>query len=104
MLAGFETSATTIRWALALLADHPDVQRRLQEEIDSVVPRDRLPSLDDKQKLPYMEAAILEIMRFKTLAPLGVPHITMCDTEVVGHFIPKGTMVSSLHISNITTL
>jgi len=93
IVAGFETSATTVLWALTLLADYPDVQRRLQEEIDSVVSRDRLPSLDDKQKLPYVEAAILEIMRYKTLVPLGIPHITMCDTEVKGHFIPQGTMV-----------
>ena len=92
-MGGTETRATTILWALALLADHPDVQRRLQEVIDSIVPKDRLPSLDDKQKLPYVEAAILEMMRFKTLIPTGVPRLAMCDTEVGGYFIPGDTMV-----------
>jgi cytochrome P450 len=43
--------------------------------------------------LSYVEAAILEIMRYKTLVPLGVPHFTMCDTEVGGYFIPKGALV-----------
>ena len=100
ILGGTETSTTTIRWTFVLLANHPDVQRRLQEEIDSVVPRDRLPSLDDKQKLPYVEAAILKIMRFKTLVPMGVPHATLCDTEVGGCFIPSGSLVSTHFVTN----
>ena len=92
-VAGAETSATTLLWAFAMLANHPDVQRRLHAEIDAVFPRDHPPSYEDRAKLPYVEAAILELMRYKTLVPLGVPHTTLCDTEVGGFFIPKDTMV-----------
>jgi len=95
ILAGTETSTTTVLWAIALLADHQEVQQRMRDEIDAAVQRDRQPSLDDKKNLPFVEAAILEIMRYKTLVPVGVPHATMCDTEVGGCFIPSGTMVFS---------
>ena len=89
--AGTETSATTLLWSLILISNHPAIQERLHKEIDSVVPGERLPSLSDK--LPYLEATILEVMRIKTIVPLGVPHMTLCDTEVDGFFIPANTQV-----------
>ena len=92
--AGAETTATTLRWSLILLANHQDVQARLQKEIDGVVPRgERLPSLDDRPRLPYVESVIMEVMRFKTLLPLSVPRRTMCDTEVGGYKIRENTAV-----------
>jgi len=45
-------------------------------------------------RLPYVEATILELLRYKTLIPLGVAHHTLNDTEVGGYFIPGGTTVS----------
>jgi len=45
--------------------------------------------------LPYVEATILEVLRYKTLAALGLAHCTSKDTEVDGCFIPKQTTVSS---------
>jgi len=44
--------------------------------------------------LPYVEATILELMRYKTLFPLSVLHRTLKDTEVGGYFVPEGTTVS----------
>lgn len=96
IMAGSDTSSITVLWAIILLANYPDIQERLQKEIDSVVPADRLPELADKPKLRYVEAAILELMRHKTLAPNGFPHKTVCDTEVEGYFIPKNTTVCVL--------
>jgi len=88
---GTEPGSTTLLWAIVLIGNHRAVQDRLHEEIDSVVPKERVPSLSDK--LPYFEATILEIMRVKTITPLSLPHKTMCDTEVAGYFIPKKTQV-----------
>jgi len=43
--------------------------------------------------LPYVEATLLELVRYKTLAPFALPHSTKRDAEVGGYFVPKGTMV-----------
>ena len=92
-LGGADTVSTTLIWAMVELANHPDIQDHFQTEIDDVVPKDRLPSLDDKPNMPYTEAVILEVMRRRTFLPLYAPHATLKDTMVLGYYIPKGCMV-----------
>ncbi len=92
--AGDDTSSTTLRWVLFHLANHPEVQSRLQSELDSVVGFDRLPSLADEVNMPYTQAFILETMRRRTLVPLSLFRRTMCDTQVGHHFVPAETMVN----------
>jgi len=96
VLAGTETSTSTLLWAMVLLAgrDGQRVQERLWKEIDSQVPRECLPSLADHSHMPFVEATILEIMRTRTVGPLALPHRTSCDTAVGRFFIPANTMVS----------
>ena len=81
LIGGSDLLATTIRWAMIMLANNPQVQESLQKEIDSVIPGDRLPSMDDKQNLPKIDAAYLEVMRWKTLVPLSDMRLTLSDTE-----------------------
>jgi len=50
MAPGTETPTTVMRWAIVLLANHDSVQERLRAEIDSLVGRQRLPTLDDRPK------------------------------------------------------
>src|SRR6218665_3419929 len=88
-----DTVSITVLWAMVELANHQEILSRFQRELDEMVPRDRLPSLDDKPHLPYTEAVILEVMRRRTLAPFLVPHATLKDTKVLGFDIPKGCMV-----------
>lgn len=95
VVAGTETSVTTIRWSMVTLANHPDIQTRMQTELDAVVPRGRLPTLDDRPNLPYMEAFILEVMRRRTVAPLSIPRETSRDSQVSGYFVPAKTMVTT---------
>lgn len=54
-----------------LMVLYPEVQRRAQAEIDEVVGRDRLPSLDDELSLPYVSAVIKEVLRYAPVVPLG---------------------------------
>jgi len=93
ILAGGETTSNTTCWALVYLANNLEVQERVRKEIDSVVPRGRLPSLSDKPNLPFTEAVLLEVMRIRTLAPFSMPHATRCETEVAGYKVPANTMV-----------
>jgi len=97
--AGTDTTANALRWFLIVLANYQDVQNRLRAEIDAAVPRGRLPSLNDQSKLPFVDATILEILRWRPLVPLALPHMSLCDTNVGDFFIPAGTLVSlSLYI------
>ena len=94
VLAGIDTTANVLRWSLIALANNPSVQNRLRGEIDATIPRSRLPSLNDQSKLPFVDATILEILRWKTLVPLALPHMTLSDTNVGDYFVPSGTLVS----------
>ncbi|ESO03136.1 hypothetical protein HELRODRAFT_80892, partial [Helobdella robusta] len=92
-IAGTETTATTLLWLILIMANNPDVQKKVQEEMDRVVGSKRLSSLEDKPNLPITEAFILELMRFKTLVPLALPHWTIKETVIDGLLIPKNVMV-----------
>ncbi|XP_063968074.1 cytochrome P450 2U1-like [Lytechinus pictus] len=92
-VAGTETTATTLKWALLYMLVNQDVQQKVQEELDRVVGLDRLPSLLDKPNLPYTEATLLEIQRKASIVPLGVPHATTKDAVLNGYDIPKGTVI-----------
>ncbi|XP_072014447.1 cytochrome P450 2J4-like [Amphiura filiformis] len=97
-LAGTETTSTTLRWALLYMMKFPDVQKRVHEEIDSVVGRDRLPRLSDKPDLPYTQAVINEIQRFGSIAFSLPPRYAKHDTDFLEYTIPKGaTLQVNLH-------
>jgi hypothetical protein len=53
---------------------HPNVQRKAQEEIDRVIGHDRLPNVQDRKDLPYVEAIMREVMRLNPVTPLGGSH------------------------------
>lgn len=65
----------------------------MHREIDSVLPSGRMPTLEDKQRMPYAEAVLHEILRFCNIVPLGIFRATSQDANVNGYTIPKGTMV-----------
>lgn len=69
------------------------MQIRLQQEVDKVVDRNRLPSIEDQMQLPYVMAFIYEVMRFTSFIPLTIPHSTTTDTSIMGYTIPKNTVV-----------
>ncbi|XP_050391045.1 cytochrome P450 2D3-like [Patella vulgata] len=91
--AGSDTTVTTLDWAFLYMVLHPEVQKKCQEEIDSVVGDDRMVDWSDKSKLSYNEATLLEVQRLGNALPMSLPHTTVKDTKVKGYLIPEGTLV-----------
>ncbi|XP_052409439.1 cytochrome P450 2K1-like [Carassius gibelio] len=94
-VAGTDTTGTTLRWGLMLMAKYPHIQDRVQEEIDRVI-GGRQPVVEDRKKLPYTDAVIHETQRLANIVPLNLPHMTSCDVTFNGYFIKKGTTVVPL--------
>ncbi|XP_014794695.1 PREDICTED: cytochrome P450 2J2-like [Calidris pugnax] len=93
LFAGTETTSTTVRWALLYMAMYPEIQARVQAEIDAVIGQARQPSLEDRKNLPYTNAVIHEVQRKSNIIPFNVPRLTVKDTMVDGFLIPKGTVL-----------
>ncbi|XP_071812016.1 steroid 17-alpha-hydroxylase/17,20 lyase-like isoform X3 [Apostichopus japonicus] len=91
--AGTDTMANTLQWSLLYMAVFQKKQSKLQDELDNTLGKDGRVSLENKRKLPYLQAVIWEILRYCSLSVLGVPHAAAIDTHVSGYFIPKGTQV-----------
>ncbi|KAJ8297795.1 hypothetical protein KUTeg_024326 [Tegillarca granosa] len=80
---------------LRILISRPDVQHKVQDEVDRIVGHDRLPSVSDKSSMPYTEAVIFETLRLISHLPIGVPHVNLEDAKIVGYDIEKGSMIFS---------
>jgi cytochrome P450 len=76
--------------AILNLMLNPEVFSKARAEIDRVVGTDRLPSLDDRAQLRYIDYIVEETTRWRPLSPIGIPHKSLKDDEYNGMFIPKG--------------
>nr|XP_033937131.1 cytochrome P450 2J6-like [Pseudochaenichthys georgianus] len=99
-LAGSETTSTTLRWAFLFMAKYPEMQTKVQAEIDRVIGQSRHPSMEDRANLPYTDAVIHEIQRMGNIVPLNLPHVTNRDVQLGGYTIPKGVTI----IPNLTSV
>ena len=80
--AGSETVHASILWAILYLIHYPDIQERLQQYVDKIIPVTRMPCLDDKANLPYVDAFIAEVLRCANIVPLGLPRAEIDGTEL----------------------
>ncbi|XP_068086666.1 probable cytochrome P450 304a1 [Anabrus simplex] len=93
VLATATALASTLTFLFHCLLHYPEVQKKIQAELDQVIGRDRIASIDDRQRMPYLEATLRESMRYVTPLPLSVPHLSTEDTYFQGYFIPKYTIM-----------
>ncbi|XP_048465780.1 cytochrome P450 3A19 isoform X2 [Rhincodon typus] len=92
ILAGYETTSNTLSYTAHNLATHPDVQKKLQQEIDEAFPNKAPPTYDGVMQLEYMEMVISETLRLFPPAP-RIDRVCKKDVQLNGVTIPKGTIV-----------
>ena len=86
-----DTNANTIHWAMIFLANHPECQDKLREEVHGVLGYSTTYTNDVYDRPPYLTAVIKETARASCLVPISPPHIVEKDITVNGSDIPKGT-------------
>jgi len=92
---GEDTTLGVMEAFILAMLRHPEVYEKAQEEIDRVVGNERLPTLNDKEALPYLDCVLKELLRWNPPAPLGIPHRLMEDDVYRGYHIPRGAIVLS---------
>ena len=76
LIAGTDTTATTMEWTMSLLLNHPEVLQKVKAELDSQVGHERLINDMDLAKLPYLRCVIDETLRRYAVVPLLLPHVS----------------------------
>ncbi|KXJ29428.1 cytochrome P450 1A1 [Exaiptasia diaphana] len=89
---GYEKLSTAMRWSFAYLVAYPEVQEQLYKEIQHVKGSEKI-TLNDRKKLPLLEATIMEVLRRSCFLPFALPHCTIKDTQIQGYKLPKNTIV-----------
>jgi cytochrome P450 len=91
--AAADTTTITLTTFTLAMIEFGHVQRKAQDEIDRIVGTDRLPTFEDRDKLPYINALVKEALRWWPIAPMGFPHAATEDIELNGLRIPKGAYI-----------
>ncbi|XP_048452845.1 cytochrome P450 1B1 [Rhincodon typus] len=91
--ASQDTLSTALHWITLYLVWQPQVQAKIHEELDRVVGRQRIPSIEDQPRMPYLMAFLYETLRFSSFVSLTIPHATTRPTLLSGYRIDKGTVV-----------
>ena len=93
VLAGSDTTATFFVWFLLYMILNQDLQEKLQVEVDEVLKDGEVLQWNDFNKLPYLQAAVCEVMRHSYFVPLSLPHSSRQETNLKGYRIPRSTTV-----------
>uniref|UniRef100_A0A8D2MF97 CP2J2 protein n=1 Tax=Zonotrichia albicollis TaxID=44394 RepID=A0A8D2MF97_ZONAL len=93
LLGGTETTSTTLLWALLYMVQYPDIQEKVQREIEAVLEPSHVISYEDRKQLPYTNAVIHEALRYSNVTSVGVPRQCLRSTTLLGFHIKKGTLV-----------
>ncbi|CAL4996455.1 unnamed protein product [Urochloa decumbens] len=91
--AATDTSSVTNEWVMAEVIKNPRVLRRIQEELDAVIGRDRMVAESDLAHLPYLRCVVRESFRMHPAGPFLIPHESLKPTTIMGYHVPARTRV-----------
>ncbi|KAJ7454160.1 cytochrome P450, partial [Mycena latifolia] len=91
--AGADTTVSSLGTFVLAMLLNPDAQKRAQVEIDSITGGKYLPDFEDEASLPYVSALVKEVLRWRNVTPLAVPHLLTTDDEYRGYRLPAGSMI-----------
>nr|GMC93235.1 cytochrome P450 CYP736A12-like [Ipomoea batatas] len=94
LIASLDTSSSVIEWTMSELLKHPEVMRKVKEELEIQVGLDRMVEEKDLEQLKYLEIVIKESLRLHPVVPLLLPHASIEDCEVGGFHVPKNSTVT----------
>jgi len=89
-VGGSDTTPSTLSAFFLAMTIHPEIFKKAQAEVDAIVGIERLPTMEDRDQLPYVNAICKELLRWHVVVPMP-PHITAQDIIYEGYFIPEGT-------------
>ncbi|KFQ63676.1 Cytochrome P450 2J2, partial [Pelecanus crispus] len=92
-LGGSETTSTTLNWGLLYMVANPDIQEKVQKELDAVLGPSQLICYEDRRELPYTNAVVHEVQRFSNIISVGLPRVCVRNTTLLGFPLKKGTIV-----------
>ncbi|GAB4824271.1 cytochrome P450 [Ancistrocladus abbreviatus] len=92
-VAAIETTLWSIEWGIAELVNHPHIQKKLRDELDTVLGPGVQITEPDMHKLPYLQAVVKETLRLRMAIPLLVPHMNLHDANLAGYDIPAESKI-----------
>ncbi|TXG59527.1 hypothetical protein EZV62_014100 [Acer yangbiense] len=92
-VAGTDTSAVTLEWAMAELLNRPDILKKARAELDGEIGNTRLIDESDLPKLRYLQSIVFETLRLYPVTPLLLPHTPSEDCMIGGYNVPRDTIV-----------
>ncbi|KAK6810859.1 hypothetical protein RU639_013600 [Aspergillus parasiticus] len=100
------STSVMLNHLMTLCVENTEAIQKTQTELDIVVGTEKMPNYSDRERLPYLNALILELFRYNTFTPLGGPRATSEDDEYMGYHIPKGTVIilNQFYLNNDETV
>lgn len=89
----FSKTFSTLTAFILAMTTYPEAQKKAQAELDAVIGPDRLPTFEDRDSLPYVNALLKETTRWHPVLPLAIPHKTTEEDVYNGCYIPAGTVI-----------
>ncbi|KAJ7483474.1 cytochrome P450 [Mycena latifolia] len=92
-IAGADSTVSALGTFILAMLCNPEAQLKAQAEIDSVVQKGHLPDFGDEASLPYVSAVVKEVLRWRPVTPIGIPHFLTVEDEYRGYRIPAGSII-----------